>query len=280
VTPKFITARGLRFGYLEAGPADGPLVLLVHGFPDTAYSWDASLHVLGDAGYRAIAIFQRGYFPTEIPADGAYDIDTLGADLLALIPALDAKRAVIVGHDWGAAAAYSAAAMEPERVAALITLAIPHPNGLRVTPSLLWAARHFFTLNLPGADKRVRANNFAFVDEMWRRWSPAWKDIPASETAAVKEAFAHAGCAEAAVAYYRTLRRWIPKSHRKKITVPTAAFAGTDDMISPRLYEKSRLMFENAYEVVQVPGGHFMHREHPDTFLPELLRVVREKGGA
>jgi pimeloyl-ACP methyl ester carboxylesterase len=277
VTPKFITARGLRFGYLDAGPADGPLVLLVHGFPDTAYSWDASLRVLGEAGYRAVAIFQRGYFPTEIPADGAYDIDTLGADLLALIPALGAQRAVIVGHDWGAAAAYSAAAMGPERVSALVTVAIPHPNGLRFTPRLMWVARHFFTLNLPNASTRVRANNFAFVDEMWRRWSPAWNDIPASETARVKEAFANAGCAEAAVAYYRTLRKWIPKSLRKKITVPTAAFAGTDDMISPRLYEKSRLMFDGPYEVVQVPGGHFMHREHPETFLPELVRVVRDK---
>jgi len=110
---RFVDANGIRFGYLESGK--GPLVLLVHGFPDTAHSWDVVRPALGEAGFRAVAIFTRGYAPSSIPRDGRYDSDTLGRDLLALVQALGEERAVIVGHDWGASAAYSAATLDPSR---------------------------------------------------------------------------------------------------------------------------------------------------------------------
>ncbi len=129
---RFVDANGLRFGYLESG--SGPLVLLVHGFPDTAYAWDATREVLAAAGYRAVAPFTRGYAPTQVPTVEAYDSDTLGRDLLALIGALGETSAVIVGHDWGSSAAYSAAATAPEKVRMLVTIAIPHPAS--ITPAL------------------------------------------------------------------------------------------------------------------------------------------------
>jgi pimeloyl-ACP methyl ester carboxylesterase len=132
---RFVQANGLRFGYLESG--SGPLVLLVHGFPDTAHTWDATRAVLAGAGFRAVAPFTRGYAPTEVPAQEAYDSDTLGRDLLAIIPALGAQSAVIVGHDWGASAAYSAAGIEPAAVRLLVTLAIPHPASITPTPGLI-----------------------------------------------------------------------------------------------------------------------------------------------
>jgi pimeloyl-ACP methyl ester carboxylesterase len=86
---KTIEANGVRFAYLEHGT--GPLVVLVHGFPDTAYTWDRAMPALADAGFRAVAPFTRGYFPTAIPADGNYDTETLGKDVLALIDAFGAK---------------------------------------------------------------------------------------------------------------------------------------------------------------------------------------------
>ncbi len=272
--PRFVDANGLRFGYLEQGR--GPLVLLVHGFPDTAFTWDRALPALAEAGYRAVAPFTRGYAPTEIPADGAYDTDTLGKDLVALILALGADAAVIVGHDWGASAAYAAAAMAPERVRLLVPMAVPHPRGLTPTPALLWKVRHFATLRRRGAAERIRRGDLALVDELWRRWSPAWKDIPPAETEPVKAAFREPGCLEAAVAYYRAISLRLPASHRLPIAVPTVAFAGEHDILAPRLYEKARRCFTGSYEVVQVPGGHFMHREHPEHFVRELVRVVRD----
>jgi pimeloyl-ACP methyl ester carboxylesterase len=68
----------------------------------------------------------------------------------------------------------------------------------------------------------------------------------------------------------------LPSSHKPQISVPTVAFAGEHDIVHPRAYEKARHCFTSSYEVVQVPGGHFMHREHPDHVIPELVRVVRE----
>jgi len=269
-----VPANGLRFAYLSEGT--GPLVLLLHGFPDTAHTWDRTLREVAAAGFRAVAPFMRGYAPSEIPADGDYDVDTLGRDVLALIEALGERHAIVVGHDWGAAAAYSAASLDPDRLRMLVTVAIPHPRALKPTPWLLWKQRHFLVLRRANAGARVRENNFAYVDELWHRWSPAWKAIPASETAAVKQAFAEPGRAEAAAAYYSFVSIRPPASYRAQIKVPAVAFAGEHDVIDSRAYEKARHCFDASYEVVIVPGGHFMHREHPDAFVPELVRVLKD----
>jgi len=271
--PAFIEANGVKLAYLEQGK--GPLVLLVHGFPDTAHSWDRVMPAVAELGYRVVAPFTRGYWPSE--AKGPYDSDTLGTDLIALIEALGETQAIIVGHDWGASASYCAAGLRPERVRLLITIAIPHPKSLRPNPFTLWKIRHFFTLGGKNGPAKARANNFAYIDELWRRWSPAWKNLPASETTHVKEAFSHDGCLEAACAYYAAVDlRKRPMGQRGNIKVPTVSFAGTDDTIAPRAYEKARHCYDASYEVIQVPGGHFMHREHPTEFITELTRTLKE----
>ncbi|HEX3343528.1 MAG TPA: alpha/beta hydrolase [Polyangiaceae bacterium] len=274
--PSFVDANGVRFAYLEEGA--GPLVLLLHGFPDTPQTWDAVRPAVAALGYRAVTPFLRGYFPTAIPTDGAYDADTLGRDVLALIEALGAERAIVVGHDWGAAAGYAAAALGPERLARLVTVGIPHPASVRPSPRLLWTVRHFFTLKLPWAAARARANDFAEIDALWRRWSPAWR-VPPGETDAVKEVFRHPGSLNAALGYYRALRPTLPASHRKRIAVPTVSFAGTDDNVDPAMFDRAASWFTGGYEVVRVPGGHFMHREHPGAFLAELTRKLGKAAG-
>jgi pimeloyl-ACP methyl ester carboxylesterase len=269
--PSYIDAGGLRFAFYEEGT--GPLVLLIHGFPDTAHTWDEVRPAVAKLGFRVVTPFTRGYFPTAIPADGRYDADTLGRDILNLIQALGEQRAIVVGHDFGAGAAYSAAALGPDQVSRLVTVGIPHPASIKPTPQILWTVRHFVTLRLPGAVSRTRAHDFRHIDELVQRWSPGWK-VPAGETDAVKEAFRHAGCLEAALGYYRALRVTLPSSHRKRISVRTASFAGLHDNVAPEEYDKAASWFTGGYEVVRVPGAHFMHREHPLPFIKELSRVL------
>src|SRR5262245_26717623 len=132
-----VTANGLKFAYLEQG--SGPLVLLLHGFPDTAHTWEHVLPKLAQAGYRAVAPFTRGYHPTELSPDNKYDTDTLASDAIALVDALGGAPAILVGHDWGASAAYGAVGMAPDKFRLLVTLAVPHPRGLKPTPRLVWA---------------------------------------------------------------------------------------------------------------------------------------------
>jgi pimeloyl-ACP methyl ester carboxylesterase len=266
-----VTANGLRFAYVEEG--SGPLVLL----PDTPHTWDAVRPALAAAGYRAVTPFMRGYHPTEIPANGPFDSDTLGHDVLGLIEALGEKRAIVVGHDWGASAAYSAATLGPEQVELLVTVAIPHPASIRPSLALLWAGRHFLVFQRKSMAAKMRADDFAYVDELVQRWSPAWK-VPAGETDHVKAAFRHPGCVEAAIAYYQAVGFRPPPSQRRRIAVPTVSFAGTHDVVAPEAFDRAASRYTGSYRVVRMPGGHFMHREHPATFIDELRQALDRRG--
>lgn len=268
---KTVEANGLRFAYLEEG--SGPLVLLVHGFPDTPQTWEHVRPALAKAGYRAVTPWTRGYLPTEIPKEEAYDTGTLARDVIALVDALGGGPAILVGHDFGAAAAYAAVTMAPEKFKQLITIAIPHPRSIRPTPLMAWKVRHFFTLSRKNAAAKLRKGELAHIDELVQRWSREWK-VPPGETDAVKKVFAQPGCLEAVLGYYRAISTKVPPEQRGKIKVPSVAFAGESDMIAPKVYERARRLYESTYEIVTMPGGHFMHREHPAHFERELLRVI------
>jgi pimeloyl-ACP methyl ester carboxylesterase len=264
----YVEANGLRFAYLSEG--SGPLVLLMHGFPDTAHTWDDVRPRLAAKGYRAVSPFLRGYHPTAIPQADA-DAETLARDVVALIDALGAKDAVVVGHDWGAAAAYGAATLQPKSVSKLFVVAIPHPAALKPTPRTVWGVRHFFAYKLPGAAGRFAKNDFAALPAIYRRWSPAWTP-PAEEFAPVRACFGHPESLDAALGYYRALRFSPPAFLRQRISVPTVVFAGLDDpMVGRRDYEHAARMFEGEYTIEEIRGGHFMHREHPGPFAERLL---------
>ena len=122
-----LEVRGYRFDGLAAGPPDGELVLLLHGFPQFADSWAAVMEALGAGGFRAVAVDQRGYSPGAQPADiGAYGMGELVADVVAFADALGAGRFHLAGHDWGGAVAWAVAAKHPDRLRTLTVLATPH----------------------------------------------------------------------------------------------------------------------------------------------------------
>ena len=123
---------GLVFDARAAGPADGELVLLLHGFPQTSLAWREQLEALGDAGYRAVAPDQRGYSPGARPVDvGEYRAERLVGDVLGFADALGAPTFHLVGHDWGGAVAWQVAGRHPERLRTLTSVSTPHPAAFR-----------------------------------------------------------------------------------------------------------------------------------------------------
>jgi pimeloyl-ACP methyl ester carboxylesterase len=132
--PVRLDANGLSFTGLAAGPTDGPLALLLHGWPEFATSFSEMVRKLGDEGYRSVAIDQRGYSDGARPADVSdYRIETLVSDVLAFGDALGRERFHVIGHDWGALVGWYVAAGHADRVASYTSLATPHPAALSET---------------------------------------------------------------------------------------------------------------------------------------------------
>ncbi|MEZ4320009.1 MAG: alpha/beta hydrolase [Myxococcota bacterium] len=271
----FREANGLRLACLESGPADGPLVLMFHGFPDTARTWDLVRPALAARGFRVVCLYQRGYAPSEIPADGRYDARVLGEDALALMDACGAEQAVLIGHDWGTQNVYSAGAMAPERVRHAVTVAIPYPTTIRPTLGKVWGVRHFLTLRMPGAARRFARDDFAAVDDLYRRWSPGF-EWPESEYASVKNSFSSPGSLHAALGFYRALTVRPPEFLFGRQQYGATVIGGlTDGVATAEDFERSKKAWEPGRCAVHLlPGGHFLHREHPEAFEALLVEVL------
>lgn len=285
-----VTANGLRFHYLEAGT--GPLVLCLHGFPDHARSFRFQLDVLAKAGYRAVAPFMRGYAPTEQPADGQYQTAALAQDAVGLIGALGHERAAaIVGHDWGAVAAYGASILAPERIDKLVTIAVPHgPSFAQALMSDYEQQRrswYMFFFQHPFAEIAVSAGDFTFIERLWADWSPDWHCEP-EEMEALKRTFRQPGVLQAALGYYRcTLNPTLQSPQLAEVQeriamaaihVPALMFHGANDgCIGVDLIAGMDAFFSKGLQLEVVPGaGHFLHQEQPDVVNPKLLAFLRK----
>ena len=277
--PRSILAGGLRFGYLESGT--GPLVLLFHGFPDDAYTFDDLRAALAAAGFRAVAPFMRGYHPSDIPADGDYAPLTLGRDVLALMDAFGAADALVVGHDWGGIAGFVAASLAPQRVRRLVVMGMPHARALRPTPRQIWNARHFIYCALPWAPRTVRRRGLAYVDRLYRRMSPHWT-APPEELERLKATLALPGRLEAAFdCYHDVLPSLLRRSSRRillrRTAVPTLAIAGLADPGVPRTsIANAARCFTAGYQPQLIAGaGHFVHCERPAEVAAAILDWLR-----
>src|SRR5438552_8123251 len=139
-THRAVETNGIRMHIAEHGA--GPLVLLCHGWPESWYSWRHQLRALGEAGYRAVAPDQRGYGSTDRPeAIDQYTLLHLVGDLVGLLDALGESTAIVAGHDWGAAVAWHAALLRPDRFRAVIALSLPYLQRSPVAPTLVMPRR-------------------------------------------------------------------------------------------------------------------------------------------
>jgi pimeloyl-ACP methyl ester carboxylesterase len=288
-TTRTITTATLAFHALEAG--SGPLALCLHGFPDDARTWRHQMPALVDAGYHVVAPFMRGYAPTAQPADGRYDAMALGEDVAALLDALDARDAVVIGHDWGAAATYFGALLAAPRIRAIVTLAVPYgPAFFRALREDYAQQRRswymvFFQHRL--ADEALARDDFAFIERLWRDWSPGWTP-PREALDAVKETFRRPGTVAAALGYYRASMGQVFDAPPEQldamlagmgmpIAAPALYLHGADDgCIASELAGGMDAFFPSGLRTETVPGaGHFLHQERPDLVNRLVLEFLR-----
>lgn len=281
-----IRANGVDFAFLEAG--SGPLALLLHGYPDNAWTWEHQIPALAGAGYRVVAPFLRGYPPTEVVVGGYHDRATLALDIAGLIEALNGDEPCrLVGQDWGAALSYGVLAAFPDRVRRAVLMAIPHPAMVArslTSPAQIHRAFHWWFFQLPNLPEQVvPADDFAFIDYLWNDWSPGHDDR--AHIARVKTMLARPGAVAATLDYYRAAldpMRQDPALVDLRarlddpITVPTLALCGADDVRAGPMSAQAHL-FAGPYRFDVVPGcGHFLHRERPDEITRRILDWLKD----
>lgn len=203
---KKVTANGLDFAYLEEG--EGPLALLLHGFPEAPSMWRHLMPLLAEAGYRAVAPALRGFAPTEVPPPGRMRVADLIEDTNALHEALGGdENAVIIGHDWGGFATWGAAAHAPQRWSKVVVSDVPPVRYYARTaadPEQIHKNSHFYFLQMGIADQIVPVNNFAYLDWLWQHWSgsvPGFDSTPDRE--AGKDALREPANLRAGLGLYR-----------------------------------------------------------------------------
>ena len=289
ITERRITANGVDFAYLTAGPTDGPLALCLHGFPDCAWSWRHLLPLLAAAGYRAVAPFQRGYAPTQVPDDGRYQSGVLGVDAIALHEALGGdERAVIIGHDWGASGTYAAATLAPERWSKVVTLAVPTANTVAMAfltdTDQLKRSWYMFFFQSPLADMVVPADDLAFIDMLWRDWSPGYD--ASGDLARVKDSLRDPANLNAAIGYYRaTLGDGLKDPALMDAQIATGAVPPQptlhlhgrhDGCMGVSVAEAMAATAPATLTVEVIEGaGHFLHLEQPDVVNQRILDFLR-----
>lgn len=273
------TLRG-RFHCLVDGPADGPVALCLHGFPDVAHGMSAVAAALAARGYRAVAPFLRGYAPSTL--DGPYDVDSLGADVLALADALSPTRPVsIVGHDWGAVATYAALARAPSRFSRAVTMAVPHPVAfawnLARHPGQLARSWYMLAVQPRAGGWLLERRDHALVDRLYRDWSPGWTPDP-RHVSRVKACLAASG--DAPLGLYRALfrpatdaRRRLARAAAQRISTPLLYLHGErDGCVGAALGERQERYFDGPHERRVVSGvGHFLHLEAPLAIQPMIV---------
>lgn len=279
---RMVSANGTRFHLAEAG--DGPLVLLLHGFPEYWWAWRAQLTALSQAGFRAVAADLRGYGGSDKPPRG-YDLITAAADAAGLIRALGESNAVVVGHDWGGLIAWSVAAYFPKAVRRLAVVSVPHPLRLRaavVSDPLGQGRRSGYALGfqlplLP--ERRLLASDAVRVGQMLATWSaPGWPDEEAVQR--YRQAISLPSVAHSALEYHRWLlrsrlrpdgRRYA-RAMREPIQVPVLHLHGAlDGCVLPSAARGSGKYVEAPYRWRLIDGvGHFPHEETPERFNTEL----------
>lgn len=284
--PEYIAANGIRLHVVQAGPDEGPLVILLHGFPEFSYGWRRQIPYLASAGYRVWAPDQRGYNRSDKP-DGIaeYTLDSLAADVIGLIDAAGQEKVFLVGHDWGAAVAWWVAAKYPDRLAKMVVLNVPHgavmKKNLRHNFNQLRRSWYIFFFQVPWLPE------FLARRQNWKMPAQALEESsrPGTFTKSDLDQYRQAWSRPDA---YRSMLNWYRAIVQKpstppinpRITVPTLLIWGAQDRFLGReLAQPSIDLCDDGRLVFIEEATHWVQHEEPervngliDAFLREGLR--------
>ncbi len=265
----YFTHDGLTFKTDENGPFDGPIVVLLHGFPQDSRAWDDVAPALHEAGLRTLTFDQRGYKPDNTPAGAsAYGIPALAGDVLAALDAAGVERAHLVGHDWGGAVAWHLAGTS-SRVDSLTVLSTPHPAALKwsFTHSRQALSSYYMALfQLPALPERFLSPR---LYGFYRKTG-----LPRQHATRYAQKFADPATLTGPMNWYRAALRY--RSATPKSKVPTTYIWGRNDFALGEAAARRTARHVGAeYRFVEIEAGHWLPETHPDFVAEQIVRQVR-----
>lgn len=268
---------GVILHVTEAGDPGGPVVLLLHGFPEFWWGWRHQVDALAKAGHHVVVPDLRGYNLSDAPSGvSAYHLDVLVEDVLGLVDGLETSVVDLIGHDWGGLVAWRFAARHPDRLRRLVVMAAPHPDQLLRSalrhPLQLLRSSYAGLFQLPWLPEGVlRASGFAALRRSLRSTSAPGTFSEADLDRHV-EAWSRPGTLTAMLHYYRALRLPRASLAATRVTAPTLVLWGEDDaFLDTRVGEAALVQCTDARLVVLDGATHWLHHEQPERVNDELL---------
>ncbi len=276
----FVETNGVRLHTVQAGPDDGPLVVLLHGFPECWYGWHRQLDPLAKAGYRVVIPDQRGYNLSDKPSDvSSYHIRELAADIVGLVDALGYDKAAVAGHDWGAAVAWWLALEYPDRLSRLCIVNVPHPTVFERTLRTSWSQRKnswyvgwFQVPYLPELTSRL-GNYWLLADALTSSSRP--DAFTETDIDRYRLAWSQPGALTGMVNWYRAIVRARPQPVRQQVDVPTRILWGADDEYLDSEMAHRSIEYCTDGELRMVDGAtHWILHEEPAVAVETLLDLL------
>ncbi|OZF00707.1 alpha/beta hydrolase [Rhodococcus sp. 15-2388-1-1a] len=265
------THDGFVFDVLDQGPLDGPIVLLLHGFPERASSWSAVMAILNEHGYRTVAPDQRGYSPRARPKRRRdYRVGALVSDVAALMEVIG-RPVHLVGHDWGANIAWVTAGRHPRLVASLTAFSVPHPGAFMtglLTSKQILHSWYFTFFQLPTLPEKWMMRPGARAEKWYEQSGMTEDDLERTKTEIVDY-----GALPFAVTWYRGLPFSNPSIGRLRITVPTSmVWSDGDTFIGRSAVEGAQRYVDATYTLTVLPDvSHWIPTQAPDAAAAAIL---------
>jgi pimeloyl-ACP methyl ester carboxylesterase len=271
-----VDIRDLAFDVRIGGPANGPAVLLLHGFPENSGMWEDVVPALQAAGLRTVAPDQRGYSPGARPADvEAYSMHRLVADALGLLDALGIRRAHVLGHDWGAVVGWHLAGRHPDRVGTLTAVSVPHPAAqfaaMREDPDQQQRSGYIAVFRRPDAEDLL-------LEDGARRLRRMFRPLPDATAETFVRPLTEPGALTGALNWYRAMHS-ADLDGLGQVTVPTTYVWGTEDIAVSRAAAEACAGYVTAdYRFVELDGvSHWVPEQRPDLVSGLALERIRSR---